>query len=174
MHEVGPVTVRRWIAAVAALAWFTGAAPPGFAAPDQARFEDFPAAAYAGPHAQPSFAGAQRRFRLYRTTIRDGFASGPLFAGHYVLFGVGCSADCVDGYVGDLTTGAIYAFPLAGRTHPDLDWQISPTSGLVQAHWNNVDGATATQCTHEDLVWTGHAFVQRPTWTTQGGCSPNP
>ena len=136
-----------------------------------ARFEAYAVPAYHGPRHAPDFTGPGRRYWSFRTSIRLGFAQGRMFAGHYVLFGIGCGAGCVSVTFGDLLNGHIYDFPLGGEENYMLDFNVVPNSRLVKAHWE-ILGGKSTTCIYEDVVLTGTHFTRRRTGEFSGNC-PN-
>jgi hypothetical protein len=81
---------------------FSGA----FAAP---RFEDFPAASYAGQSAKVRLADA--RSRLYASQLRAAAQGSPDFAGRHILAMWGCGASCVMAAAIDTNTGAVAWLP---------------------------------------------------------------
>lgn len=135
----------------------------------EARFGDYASQPYAGVRAKPLFTGANRKYRTYQTEIRRGFASNPLFAGNFVLIGVGCGTGCMFVYVGDVKTGNIFDFPLGGEDHYMLQYDTRPTSRLVKVTWNQMsDGGT--KCIKEDLVFSGSTFSRRKTGSSNKMC----
>jgi hypothetical protein len=135
-----------------------------------ASFAQYPAAPYSGARHAPVFSGAFHRYWSFRTVMREGFAKGRLFAGHYVLFGTGCGTDCSSWNVGDLKTGYIYNFPLGGEDYVDLQLEFRAISRLVQASWNTSTDPAQAHCQTEDLVWMGQAFAQGPVRDRAGRC----
>lgn len=133
------------------------------------RFEDYRVPVFHGASHAPDFTGPGRKYRMLRTNIRLGFAQGRQFAGHFVLFGIGCGAGCVGVTLGDRRTGRIYDFPLGGEENYMLQFQVRPDSRLVKAHWEKQDEASV-QCVFEDVLLTGTAFTRRRTGVENGNC----
>ncbi len=131
-------------------------------------FSAFPAAPYAGPRHRPDFTGPARRYLSFRTAISEGFATGDRFAGHYVIFGIGCGTDCTSYTVGDLVNGRIYNFPFDGEAYYRLAVDVRPSSRLVKAQWMPEDNLEV--CVHAELAWTGRFFQQLGRRTTAGPC----
>ena len=144
-------------------------APTQAAVPGGSRFEDYRVPVYRGASHAPDFTGPGRRYRNLRTNISLGFAQGRRFAGHFVLFGIGCGTGCVSVTLGDLKTGRIYDFPLGGEDNSMLRFQVRPDSRLVKAHWEKQDGPRV-QCVFEDVLLTGTTFTRRQTGVHNGNC----
>ena len=125
----------------------------------EAAFTDFAVPLYKGARRSPSFTGAGRNYRLYQSAIREGFAKNQLFAGNFVLIGIGCGTGCMAVYVGDVATGRIFDFPLGGEENYMLQFESRPNSRLVKVTWNRVSEAK-TECIKEDLVFSGAAFAR--------------
>jgi len=153
------------LAAFAAMSTFAAPAT----AQDGAPFEVYSVPVYHGVNHAPDFTGPGRKYRILRTNIRLGFAQGRHFAGHFVLFGIGCGAGCVSVTLGDLSTGRIYDFPLGGEDNYMLQFQVHPDSRLVKAHWEKQGGAQV-QCVFEDVLLTGTTFTRRRTGVENGNC----
>jgi hypothetical protein len=111
--------MRRYIIWLAALLSLSGAAaaedPAEYcemsldAAPPQApHFEAYavPAEHIAKP--APVDLGKDRDARRFRTTLRDGAAEGPNFAGHYTVTSWGCGSACLQWAIIDAKTGKIF------------------------------------------------------------------
>jgi hypothetical protein len=78
----------------------------GFTVPG---FEDFPATeVFTGRTAPVDL--RSRRARLFRTTLRQGAAAGPNFAGRYTIVGWGCGTSCISFAIVDAKTGRVF-FP---------------------------------------------------------------
>jgi len=133
------------------------------------RFAAYPAPAYHGRRHQPSFAGADSANWNMRPVLTKGFASNPLFAGHYVIVTTECQVHCLFAYVGDVRTGRTVNFPLGGAAYFDLQLHSLPTSRLLKARWST-SGATDAKCTGADMVWNGHSFAQTPLPILPGPC----
>ncbi len=155
------------VIAAAASAFSTQAQPRHASAP--LRFEQFPAAPYKGPRHAPDYSGKARHYRAFRTMFREGFAKGPLFAGHYAALGAGCGTNCSFWNIGDLTNGHIYDFPLGGEDNPNLQLDFRADSRLVKAYWDTSTGPDA-KCESEDLVWNGTRFSQSAVREQPGQC----
>jgi hypothetical protein len=89
------------------------------------RFADFPATEPA--NATPAPLVLEKKDQLFRTRLRAAAKQRPNFAGHFVLTGWGCGAECVMGAAIDVNTGRVIALPgtvsgwfLDGRT--ERDW----------------------------------------------------
>src|SRR5262249_41140519 len=67
-----------------------------------AKFTAFPVKPAFGKRVMPTFRGSNHKYSEFRTALTDGFRTGPHFAGHYVLIGIGCGAGCRTFYLGDL------------------------------------------------------------------------
>jgi hypothetical protein len=133
-----------------------------------ARFEDYPVAAYNGPRHAPDFTGPGKKYRNFHTVISQGFRNGRGFAGHYVLFAVGCGAGCRSVTLGDLATGKILDFPLGGEENYNLEFQVQADSRLVKTEWEVLGNQTT--CSTADLVLKGSAFSRKDTGTKPGNC----
>jgi hypothetical protein len=133
-----------------------------------ARFEDYPAPAYSGPRHAPDFTGPAKRYRAFHTVISQGFQNSRRFAGHYVLFAVGCGAGCRSVTLGDIASGKIYDFPLGGEENYNLEFQAQPNSRLVRTEWETLGNQTT--CSTADLVLTGSHFSKKDTGTKSGNC----
>jgi hypothetical protein len=129
-------------------------------APARIDFATFPARTYGGPIRYPDFGGAQRRYRLYRTAIRRGFAPGVSFAGRYALIFVGCGTGCDNLYLGDIRTGAVYAVPGSGeeRSYKDLSYRAD--SNILKERWPAASSkGKPVYCVTQTYRWTGARFV---------------
>jgi|SRR5579863_8201470 len=155
-----------WLAAFASISM---AAAPAVAQ-GGARFEAYRVPIYHGVRHAPDFTGSERKYWAFRTNIRLGFAQGRQFAGHFVLFGIGCGAGCVSVTLGDLSTGRIYDFPLGGEDYSILEFQVRPDSRLVKAHWQQSDDGGQVKCVFEDVLLTRKAFTRRRTGVENGNC----
>jgi len=167
------VTGRRSLSASigAAIAWLAAGPCPAQASIWEGgqRFEAHAVPAWHGARRPPNFAGAGRQFRFMRTRLRAGFASDPLYAGHWVIVQAGCGAGCVSVWIGDVTTGRIIRFPLGGEDNYTLQLHYRPTSRLVKARWSTSAGDDA-RCAGADLIWNGRAFTQTPLPLLPGAC----
>jgi hypothetical protein len=99
---------------------------------------------FSGLRAQPDFNGDGQRFHAYRTALRNGFANGPVVAGHYALISIGCGMECLSYFFGDLRTGKILPFPIGGEYFPSLDLKGAPDSRLIVAKWGDPAGQSCT------------------------------
>jgi hypothetical protein len=141
-----------------------------------ADFKDYPAKPAFGHVVTPTFTGANREHRNYRTMFRWGFKSAPRFAGHYAIMGAGCGTGCTFTWLGDLSTGAIYDFPRSGETYADLDLDFHPNSRLLRARWDSTpDGANGAHfCVYDEFVLNGTTFKLLSTRKTPGECPTDP
>ncbi len=74
------------------------------------RFAEYPAPThFAGRPAPPNVLAPGAR--LFRTSIREGAAQGPNFAGHYTIATWGCGSSCPSLAVIDAQTGQVYPAP---------------------------------------------------------------
>jgi hypothetical protein len=79
-------------------------------APEFPAFEEFHVGErYSGKLAAPLLKTATER--RFRTTIREGAAKGPNFAGHYTIADWGCGAGCVSIAVVDAKDGRVFQGP---------------------------------------------------------------
>lgn len=79
------------------------------------KFEDYPASeAFHGKPAAPRL--VRQKDRLYRTSIRQGAAAGPNFAGHLTVVSWGCGSGCRGLAIIDASTGEIYEPPFSVLT----------------------------------------------------------
>ena len=143
---------------------------PSSAMTKQGQYSDYAVQQYTGPRRQPSFTGQNRQYSRFQTEIRRGFASNPLFAGNFVLIGIGCGTGCMFAYVGDVATGRIFDFPLGGEEHYMLQYETRPDSRLVKVTWNLMSNGRA-QCVKEELVLKGGSFERRQVGTSKKLCS---
>jgi len=150
-------------------ALYVAIAPTLAEAQREARFEDYRVPIYRGVSHVPDFTGPGRKYRNLHTNITAGFAQGRHFAGHFVLFAIGCGAGCVSVMLGDLKTGRISDFPLGLEANYMLRFQVHPDSRLVKAHWEKQDGP-GVQCVFEDVLLTGNTFTRRQTGVADGNC----
>lgn len=87
------------------------------------RFEDFPVTKeFQGKPARVDLA-SHPYARLFRTSLKQGAAAGPNFAGHYALVTWGCGNECGELLVVDVRTGKVY--------------------GVLQASGKSVSGSAA-------------------------------
>ena len=105
---------------------------------------------YRGATRFPNFYGRDRRFKDYRTRIRNGLKNGPNFAGHYSVIQFGCGTSCTEVYLADNRTGRVFAFPRGGEDNMSLDLAYELDSRLLAAQWQ--DGTT---CELEYFEWRG-------------------
>ena len=76
------------------------------------KFSEYPAAAYAGPHATTLAAGGDARLERDREPLAAALASAPNFAGRMVLVRLGCGSDCEQAALVDVASGRV-AYPPA-------------------------------------------------------------
>ena len=88
-----------------------------------------------GMAAAPDFAGSASKYRQYRTAIREEYANGPNFAGHYRLIIIGCGESCVFAWLADMRTGKLSDFPISGFNYFRLHLTFTPDSPAVTATW---------------------------------------
>lgn len=143
---------------------------PRIAKTTETTFADHAVPPYTGPRRTPSFTGENRNYSRFQTEIRRGFKSNPLFAGNFVLIGIGCGTGCMFALVGDVTTGRIFDFPLGGEEHYMMQYETRPTSRLVKVTWNLMSDGGA-QCVKEELVLKDGSFERRQVGTSKKLCS---
>jgi hypothetical protein len=91
------------------------------------RFDQYPAAsAFHGKSAAPVL---NTKFaRRYRTRLREAAASGPNFAGSFIVAEWGCGAGCVQLAVIDARSGAVHRGPFAILEFGSLPANAEPLS----------------------------------------------
>lgn len=114
--------------------------------------------AYHGRSVMPDFAGRDRAFDNFRTTIRQGIRQGADFAGRFKVIEIGCGTDCRFDYVADVSTGQVHAFPVTSENLQMLRLEYRISSNLVRASWvprlENFE-----TCMWENFLFTGETFV---------------
>jgi hypothetical protein len=83
----------------------------------------------------PNFGGRDKWARDHRTRIRDAMKQGPNFAGHYAMVEIGCGTSCRFGYVADLDSGRVIAFPFGGEEFYQLALIYESRSRLMLVKW---------------------------------------
>lgn len=104
------------------------------------RYEDFPAPVYKGRSAPLNLRSARGAYSM-RTRLREGYAEGVNFAGHYILVGWGCGTGCVDAAIIDAKSGKVY-FP-------------DELGGMVVYYWSDNDEALNFKPNSRLLVLSG-------------------
>lgn len=104
------------------------------------RYEEFPAPVYKGRRAQLNLRSSRGAYS-FRTRLREGYAEGVNFAGHYTLVGWGCGTGCIDAAIIDAKTGKIY-FP-------------DELGGMVVYFWSDSDEALSFKPNSRLLVLSG-------------------
>lgn len=97
------------------------AAPPSFAA--------FPAAVESGSNAHAIDWSSDPDAKRFRTRLRQAFARGARFAGHYAVASWGCGSDCRVLAIIDLRTGRVSFGPGA-----EMDYEFHRNSRLLIAN----------------------------------------
>lgn len=110
-----------------------------------------------GPRHAPDFSGPAHKELMFRTTIRNGFMSGPVAAGHYALMSAGCGMQCVIYWFGDLRTGKIINFPIGGEYFPELQLTTAPDTKLIIARWGS---SLDNKCTMRVYAFEQGTFKQ--------------
>jgi len=145
---------------LAALAFLVPRA--GEAAQPDYPFQTYEVPLYQGPVKYPDFQRRDRAFADYRTRIRDGVKQGVNFAGRYSLIQFGCGTGCSMGYVTDVSSGKVQAFPRGGDDNLYMRLQFTPKSSLVVVRWYGADTngpqKDRERCFEEMLVWRGGRF----------------
>jgi peptidoglycan hydrolase-like protein with peptidoglycan-binding domain len=140
------------------------------------RFADHPPTASLNSAAKfPDFGGRDRKFREYRTRIRNGISEGVNFAGHYSFITIGCGTECQFGYVVDLRTGEVFDFPYGGEEQYQMGLLFTPESRLVKVRWKG--SWESETCTEKDLLVDGtkwHILAERTVPTDDGLCFYDP
>ena len=136
-----------------------------------ATFEDYPAALYSGPRAEPDFSGEQSGYLEYETRVRDAARQAPDFAGRQVATQVGCGTGCRWGFLVDVQTGVLTDLPLGGEEYPYLAYEHRADSRLLRTRWEirAVDQEEAG-CMRQDFVWTGASFTSLGVVQEAGRC----
>ncbi len=126
---------------------------------------------YRGRIASPNFTGPGHRYANLRTVIRQAFARGVNYAGHYSIITVGCGADCAMVLIGDIQTGQLLDFPIGGEGYYSLSLTYHSGSRLVLATWNT--SVEQEQCEAQQFVLTGTKILPVGQKTVAaGGCHP--
>jgi hypothetical protein len=142
--------------------------PPSAVMADSISFAAYPAKSSVRRVVLPDFEGAQRKYRDFRTRVREGFVAGVNFGGHMVLTEIGCGAGCRWVSVGDAATGRLFEFPLGGEDNYLLQLRYRQDSFLVKAIWEGQGEGTV--CYGRDLVWTGRQFRTVREYSEPGAC----
>ena len=122
---------------------------------------------YHGQVAKPVLRPADRE---YRTRIRQAFAGGVNFAGHYIVIEIGCGMGCTLVYLGDAKTGRIQDVPLGGEDFFGLLLSYRKVSGDVLARWAN--DYKDENCHEQVYRFTGTSFVRVGQQRTLSGECP--
>lgn len=132
--------------------------------PLRTSFSDFqPERYYSGASVLPDFNGRDKKFRNYRTRIRDGVLNGVNFAGRFAVVEIGCGTSCRFAYVVDVSNGEVFTFPYGGEEQYQLGLIYSTDSRLMRATWREAywtaDQSKDTDtCISQDILWTGSDF----------------
>jgi hypothetical protein len=128
-------------------------------------FAGFPAQQiYKGATKLPDFSGRDRKYRDYRTRIREGLKSGPNLAGEYSVIQIGCGTGCSFAYIARNRNGQVYDFPRGGEENMYMQILTRLDSRLIVVQWGNYD---SNACVVEFFEWTG--LVAKPLSKTQVG-----
>ena len=107
---------------------------------------------YEGKTHLPDFSGRDKKYRDYRTRIRDGLKEGPNFAGRFSVVQFGCGTGCSFVYVANNESGEVFEFPRGGENNIYLQLSFTVGSRLLIAQWGDFDTDT---CNVEYFEWTG-------------------
>lgn len=123
------------------------------------KFEDFPAALYTGPLAEPDFS-SNAFARQFKTRITEGCEAGINYAGQYTLVTWGCGSPCQVGVVVDRKTGKIYE-----GHQTSLGSEFKKDSKLIIRNIGALDKDTGliepcSYCEVTQAVWTGEGFEE--------------
>lgn len=115
------------------------------------QFSDYPVKrVYQGKMAVPQFIGRDKRWKNFRTIIRDEMLEGPDYAGEISVIQIGCGTGCTFVVLGNVRTGKLHDFPRQARNSLHLQVLTRPTSRLLIAQWEEADG-----CHLAHYLWTG-------------------
>ncbi|PZO74742.1 MAG: hypothetical protein DI629_17790 [Mesorhizobium amorphae] len=142
------------VPACATVAAISVSAPPA-PAQQQLEFAAYPAPAFKGKTALPSFKGRDEKYRDYRTRITNSLKEGPNFAGEFSLVQIGCGTGCSFVFVSSNRTGEVLPAPFGGEDTMYLDLLFEKNSRLLAAQWAGYDEST---CRIEWFEWTGRAL----------------
>ena len=110
--------------------------PVPSALPEAGLFDKFPVAElYRGASTMPDFEERDRKFKDFRTRIRNGIKEGPNFAGRYKVIQFGCGTGCNFVLVADVSTGRVHNFPHGGEYDQELQLEYRLSSSLIRARW---------------------------------------
>jgi len=132
--------------------------------PIRSSFSDFqPERYYLGASVLPDFNGRDKKFRNYRTRIRDGVLNGVNFAGRFSVVEIGCGTSCRFAYIVDVSNGEVFTFPYGGEEQYQLGLIYSTDSRLMRATWREAywtaDQSKDTDtCISQDILWNGSGF----------------
>jgi hypothetical protein len=116
---------------------------------------------YQGPLRYPDFSYRDRKFRIYRTLIRESIRyRGVNFAGKYNVAQIGCGMGCTTTYVTDVTTGRVIQLPLGSDAEFRIQLYKVSNSPYMMAVW----GGDSAPCFQE-----GFKMNENGTLTSLGG-----
>lgn len=118
-------------------------------------FSAYPVAPFKGSVRLPDFTSRDKAFATFRTRIRNGMQEGPNFAGSLSFIEIGCGTSCRFGFVGDVSSGKVYAFPLGGEDYYSMSLHYLANSRLVVAQWESL---RENQCYQARYYWNGGSF----------------
>lgn len=97
-------------------------------------FDQFRASsALKGKTRLPEFNGRDKKYKNYRTRIRNGLNEGPNFAGHYSVVQIGCGTGCSFAFIADNQTGQVFDFPRGGEDNMYMQLLFKSDSRLIAA-----------------------------------------
>jgi len=103
-------------------------------------FSEFPAQrSFRGNTRLPDFAGRDRKYKDYRTRIREGMKQGPGLAGEFSVIQIGCGTECTFAYVANNKSGQVFDFPRGGEDNIDMQILTKVDSRLIIVQWGRYD-----------------------------------
>jgi hypothetical protein len=116
-------------------------------------FEQFAVSSvYNGKTRLPDFSGRDKKYKDYRTRIRNGLKEGPTFAGQYSVIQIGCGTGCSFAFIANNKSGQVFEFPRGGEDNLYMQLSFNPKSRLLIAQWGNYE---TDSCNIEYFEWTG-------------------
>lgn len=135
-----PAKINRRAIALAVISLATISGQPVSANDQVARYEfrDFPATSvHTGRTTLPDFSGRDRKFRQYRTRIRESMKDGPNFAGEFSLIQIGCGTGCSIAFIASNSSGEVYQLPRGGEKNLFMQFSKMVESRLLILQWGS-------------------------------------